>query len=95
MIEKNIGKVIITKIPKPCFISIGLFYLKLGAGYIFLNHISNILNWGQKIHIVSIFRIQGYIKLPDHADSNNKDFFTKKIKMTNLIFYMTILHLFF
>ena len=44
-------------------------------GYIFFNHISNILNWGQKRHIVSIFRIQGYIKLPDHADSNNKAFF--------------------
>ena len=67
-------------IPKLCFISIGLFYLKLGAGYIFVNHISNILNWGQKRHIVSICRIQGYIKLPDYADSNNKFFLQRKLR---------------
>ena len=81
--------------PKLCVISISFFYPKLGVGYIFSNHISNILNWGQKIYIMTIFRLQGHIKLPDHADSYNMYFFTKIIKMTNLMIYLTILHLFF
>ena len=44
---------------------------------------------------MTIFRLQGHIKLPDHADSYNKFFFTKIIKMTNLMIYLTILHPFF